>query len=218
MDPSTSGSSLASGPLTGNTASSSGLDFSCPLHDGDRTYYLNGNSSSKFPTRPYSNATRQVWPVLTIWMPLTGQQRTDEPKYAESKLSCVHIQQFSEGSEVSPKLPPGKPYNQGISKGANAEIVVGVVVFVALIAGALAWFVRRRKKRQAGQKAKTQMAPKGVETDGSEMGELDSQDLTVQADKKEVAELSPDNEKFELDGCHVVEMGDSQGNHGEMSL
>jgi hypothetical protein len=153
---------------------SSHFDLECPLRVGDKTYY--GAFSAGRPGS-YDNATRSIYPILTVYMPVANIDATFREGNAFSKLTCARVKKFHEGSRVSSALPSGTPYTygQGLSKGAIAGIVVGGIVFVAARTGFLAYlfFQRRRRERQQveSQAVEKQMGlPEADDTGRAELG------------------------------------------------
>ena len=110
------------------------------------------------------------------------------------------MEKFSEGSRVSPALPSGTPYSSGhsLSGGAIAGIVVGVIALVAVVAGlvALFWLRKRKQRRLADEEHKQKL---------SHVSEQE-------ADSREIAELTPEDRKPEVDSKKVVEL---EGRHEE---
>jgi hypothetical protein len=159
----------------------------------------------------YDNATHDVLPILTVYMPVANVKRTDFYSIAISALQCVRIKDYSEGSRVSPALPEGTawPYPAtGLSMGANRGIIAGVVVFVVLAGSLLLclWLVRRKKRRAKESAARLAAAP----DDGNEK-------LPPEADGSHVVnELSPKDKKPEIDGVTIVEMEGAGGRPSEL--
>jgi hypothetical protein len=139
-------------PLTSNNETE--LDMQCPLQVGDKTYY-NVWRPLQTNLNTYDNVTKGIYPILTVYMPVTNIDRIGAIEgFAFSQLTCARVKQFSTGSRVSPALPSGTPYSYGhggLSKGAIAGIVVGIVVFVAIVGGLIAYFFIRRRRRQRQQ-------------------------------------------------------------------
>lgn len=178
------------------------LDMGCPLQVGDKTYYNLGTGAPS----SYDEATRSVHPILTVYMPVANIEHTWQQGNAVSKLTCAHVKQFHGGSRVSPALPSGTPYSygQGLGKGAIAGIVLSVVVFIAIVAGLLAYFYLRKRQRQM-QQVGNQPVAKHV--------------AIPEIDDTGRAELTPADPMHEPDSKRdVPEMDDAQGLPGELSV
>jgi len=159
----------------------------------------------------YGNATHDVLPILTVYMPVANVKRTDFYSIAISALQCVRVKDYSEGSRVSPALLEGTAWpssSTGLSMGAKGGIIAGVVVFVVLVGGLLLglWFVRRRKRRAKVSAERLAVAY----DDGNEK-------LPPEADGSHIVnELSPKDKKPEIDGVTIVEMEGTGGRPSEL--
>lgn len=160
----------------------------------------------------YDNATQEINPILTVYMPVANLERTSVYSYAPSVLKCVQAKNFSESSRVSPALPEGTPWPSpggSLSAGAKGGIAAGVVVFVLLVGGMLLslWLIKRRKRR----------AREAAERRDEAAGENDK-DLPPEADNTvEINELVAKDRKPELDSVDVVELGGGQGEPVEIA-
>ena len=183
--------SVATSALTGYDSTNLGL--ACPLYVGDKICY---SVFSAGRPASYDNATRSIYPDLTAYMPVAHIDAPFHQGNAYSRLACARLKKFQEGSRVSPALLSGTPYTygEGLGKGAIAGIAVGVILFVAIVAGLLAYLFLRRRKRQ------TQQA--GSRT-------VEKQMNLPEADDTRRAELSPQRRMHEPDSRrNVPEMGE----------
>jgi hypothetical protein len=159
----------------------------------------------------YDNATRDILPILTVYMPVANVKRTSFYSVAPSALQCVRTQEFSESSRVSPSLPKGTPWPSssagGLSGKAKGGVIAGVVVFVVLVAGLLflLWLIKRKKRRaREAEAARLSVAP--------------DEKLPPEADGSlAVHELDPRDKKPELDGVSVAEMEGGGGRPPELA-
>lgn len=158
----------------------------------------------------YDNATHEINPILTIYMPVANMEREREIysslQPAQSLLQCIRPSITSEGSRVAPDLPEGTPWprkRSGLSAAAKGGIAAGVVS-CALIVGGLGlwlWLVKRKKRAQAAAAAKSQS-----DTPPND----DDKKLPPEADGAGgVHELTPDDHKLEIDGVKVLELDSS---------
>lgn len=159
----------------------------------------------------YDNATQDITPILTMYMPVANTERTGSRNYVPSVLRCLQAKNFSESSRVSPALAEGTPWPSSggsLSAGAKGGIAAGVVVFVLLVSGMLLslWLIKRRKRR----------ARDAAERRDEAAGENDK-DLPPEADDTVVInELGAKDRKPELDSVDVVELGCGQGEPVEL--
>lgn len=172
-----------------------------------------GADDGKFGTDAgYDNATQDITPILTMYMPVANTERTGTRNYVPTVLRCLQAKNFSEGSRVSPALAEGTPWPSpggGLSAGAKGGIAAGVVVFVLLVGGMLLslWLIKRRKRR----------AREAAERRDEAAGE-DDKDLPPEADNTvEINELVAKDRKPELDSVDVVELGGGQGEPVEIA-
>lgn len=190
--------------LTGYNGSD--IDNSCSLQSGIKTFHRLFSTLEDATATAYDNATRSVFPALSVYFPVANIDRTSFYSSANSSLRCLRVQNFSEGSRVSPTLPSGTPYHNGkkTSGGAIAGIAVGVVVGVAIIAGVMIWVCLRRR-RAKGRLEQSRV----LEDDKLSKG-------LPEVDGAGLSELSPTDRKPEIDGTHIAELGGS-GKVAELS-
>ena len=159
----------------------------------------------------YDNATRDVLPILTVYMPVANVERTSVYSRAPSVLQCARVKRFSEGSRVSPELPAGTPWPSpanGLSTKVKGGIAAGVVVFVVLVGSLLfcLWFIKRKKRRSRDAAARFAVAPGENEQSPRE---ADGPGI--------VHELSPNDKKHELDSVSVAEMEGGEAKPSELA-
>lgn len=157
----------------------------------------------------YDNATREIYPIMTVFMPVANAERRTYTNWANTSLTCARVQNFASGSRVSPALPAGTPYSNGngLTTGAKAGIAVGVIVGAALIVTVLFCFWRRRKQNRAVSKPlDKEKESKLPEADGVALGEVHGTDRKPELDGGLVAELGGYEKKPELHGSSVPEM------------
>lgn len=136
------------------------LNESCTMNGTFRNVVnLSANSSLAI----YTNVTRLIAPVLTVFMPVANQEATISITRSVTELSCLHINHINEGSYVPPAEPTptstSDSSSDALSGGTIAGIVVGVILAILLICGIGFWFWRKRKvpkrgdgpERQSGQ-------------------------------------------------------------------
>ncbi len=183
----------------------------CTLQDQAKTFNLVSTQLST-DADAYDIMTRTIMPILSVYFTVANYDRTSATSWANSTMSCVRAKNFSEGSRVSPVLPKGTPYHYGgssLSGGSIASIVVGVLVFVAIMAFFAFWLWRRRR-RQARLRRKVPVEADGYET--KEMGgearyELKSDDRKLEKDSGPISELGGGRGKTaELEGARAVEI------------
>ena len=156
----------------------------------------------------YTNAIRTIQPMLTVYMPVANIDRTGGWGRANSIFTCIRVEHYYPGSRVIPALPAGTPYIYGsrLSGGAIAGIVVGAVVFCALVAlGTFFWLRRKRRiarPRTTADKREAVDDPdaKRPEMDGSQVLELNETDRKGEIDGYELVELGHNEEASELSG------------------
>lgn len=180
----------------------------------------------------YYNATRSIYPILTVHMPVANAARESEPyTRANSSLQCVRARDSGEISEPVDPLPPGEPWavedngDSGLRAGAKGGIAAGVVVVVLLVIGCAVWlYLRQGSRRHAkplgsapvgaepNHEAKTLLGvecKKAVEASpaGNVAGKT-SYDHGAQVDRAAMAELSGDVRPIEMNGdSRPVELG-----------
>lgn len=110
----------------------------------------------------YNAYSWEVYPMLTVFMPLANYERTAEIT-TTSHLTCVHIDHFNEGAKAAPPMPSPTGQGKGLTGGDIAGIVIGVLAAVAIIAGVAFWFLRSRKRKGAAdsKEEKTAAAASG---------------------------------------------------------
>jgi hypothetical protein len=170
-------------------------DGNCRLDGAGKTFWLADGPWHSRAADSYDAYTRDVFPALTVFFPVANYERTSMPDYAVSRMQCLRIKNFSEGSRVSPKLPEGTPYSYGSSLGggAIAGITVGLVAFVLVAAGLAYWFWRRRRRQQIHKTATVDDGRYNAkELDSEELYELKSQDRKQEMDSSPIHELGAD--------------------------
>lgn len=184
----------------------------CTLHGEGRNFRSLTPSFSN-ESGAYDAYTREVTPVMAVWFSVANVERMSSTSWADSTMTCVRAKDFSEGSRVSPALPMGTPYDyrKGLSSGAIAGIVVGVVGLVAVIAGIGFWLWRRRAKMrsQARDNAKVVKAKEiGLsEFGGDDFHELKSEDRKLEKDSSPINEMDGGDRAAELQaGSRFVEL------------
>lgn len=179
-------------PLSG--FNDSVLNDPCSLDSGNKTLHRVYTSlGDTFMYEDYDSAMRNIWPVLTVYFPAHQENTlTGFTNYADSRLQCLRATSVNPASSSVPPLPAGTPYRyvttNHVSKGTIAGAVVGSVVGVALIAGAIAFFFLRKKTKRNNE---AQATP-----------ESDVRELEGNA----VSELTPEYRKVELGGNTVEEL------------
>nr|POF06985.1 hypothetical protein CFP56_31609 [Quercus suber] len=125
------------------------LNDSCVIN-GTFQNVLNFATNSSLPV--YTNETQLIVPVLTVFMPVANQDLIVTISQAVSELTCMHIDTINPGSYVPPPLaePPTVDDGNGLSAGAIAGVVIGVLFAIALIGGIVFWLWRRRKATRQG--------------------------------------------------------------------
>ena len=106
----------------------------------------------------YDNATRSIIPVLSVFMPPANNSRESGTSGGWATMTCLRATKFNKGSRVAPDLPSPTPVHipHPLSKGAKVGIAIGVIVGVGLIAAAI-WFFLRTKRRKANAAAAVDM-------------------------------------------------------------
>ena len=133
----------------------------CDLTDQETNatfHYATGSSlftstvSDEVQRIVYSNFTQVVIPVLTVFMPIADIEADTTIATANAALTCPHINHINPGSFEPYAAPTPTPVGgSSLSGGAIAGIVIGALVGVAIVLGAL-WFFWFRKRR-AGKNA-----------------------------------------------------------------
>lgn len=189
----------------------------CTLSAGDRTFRPVPIMSVVLDDREagndigYDNATHEINPILTIYMPVANMEREREMysslEPAQSVLQCIRASNISEGSRVALDLPEGTPWpsrRNGLTPAAKGGIAAGVVS-CALIVGGLGlwlWHVKRKTRAQAAAAVK----PQSDTTPNDD----EEKKLPPEADGAGgVYELTPDDRKLEIDGVKVLELDSS---------
>lgn len=128
------------------------LSDSCVINSTDGLFHnvLDFSANSSLPI--YTNWTRTIYPILTIFMPVANADAPVSLAAAKTQLVCLHIDNINAGSyipEAAAEPTPIKYRSDGksLSGGAVAGIVVGAVLGVALVAGAVVWLWRLKKHR-----------------------------------------------------------------------
>ena len=94
--------------------------------------------------------------MMLTFMPVANIKAGNGIAQASSKMSCIRADHVNPGSEAPPAAPkPTAVGGGGISDGAIAGIVVGVVAGIALIAGAAFFFWWRKRKARKAKSADT---------------------------------------------------------------
>lgn len=96
-----------------------------------------------------------VYPVMTVFMPVTDAKRMITVLSATSVTRCLRITDYNPGSRIPAKPPEPTPTSYGprsgrLSGGAIAGIVVGAVVGAGLLVLALLLWWRRVGKSKHG--------------------------------------------------------------------
>ena len=202
----------------------------CTLHRGNKSFKSTSTSLAQSSIESYDNATRNIHPILSVYMPVANVDRKGPfTSWANSSLQCVRTRDFNATSRVPPALAAGKPYNysKGLSGGAIGGIVVGVVVGVAIIAGLSLWFCwlkpRRRKRAQAAQSEKLdggameKKLPDVPEAEGGGVSELSPVDRKPEMDSSPVHELGAKQQWAEIGGGPIAEMDGGGGKPVELA-
>lgn len=131
-----------------------GVDYSCPTFADDGTKYW---WTGTYASQTYDFAMQQAWPILSVYFQVANNEvlPTDHILYQPSaQLSCPRARLYSKTSRIPPQLPSGTPTSlhndysgTHLSGGDIAGIVVGSVVFVALVL-----LIGFRHKRQRAQR------------------------------------------------------------------
>ena len=206
-------------PLTGYNESI--LDTGCPLRDGDKTFHSDWYDSIG-EIGGYDRVTRDVTPVLTVYLPPANVDALYSNSASISALKCLRVKHFSEGSRVSPALPAGIPYSHGsISGGTIAGIIVAVLAPTAIFTGLATWFCLRRRKARGHTLEEPKLVDSTGEGEDDSIGlaELSSKSYRQEMDSTELAELSPVERKpmIEADSKYVYELGHGEGKLVELS-
>ncbi len=139
---------------------------------------------------PLAVETKLTRISLLIRFPIANINAVQSIASANSVTACIRANHLNPGSESVPVPPEPTPIGSGggLSGGAIAGIVIGVVGGLALIAGAGFWFWRRSKKAKQAK----------VDNDAPPIYSADAKQpptrlVEVPADGA-VQELSPDAE------------------------
>lgn len=188
-------------PLTGYNSSIMDISSDCSFSDGNKTFH--GVMTRVDRNETYDVATRNVYPVLSVYFSVANHDRVSYTSYADSEFVCLRAKTFTEGSRVSPSLPAGTAYSttSKLSGGAIAGIVIGTLVGVALC-GLGVWFFLRRHNRASKAKRLPEV--------------IGNEDKSPEIDGTERHELSPVDKKIEIDNGQVTELGNAQGKPGEL--
>lgn len=127
-------------------------------------------ANSSYEEGGYDNATRSIYPILTVHMPVANADRKGEFfDRANSSLQCVRVRQFSDISrqldQMEP-LPMGEAWEieaeeSGLSSGTKGGIGAGVAVVILLIVGITVWLFLRKRRRHPSEPL--QSTPGGAE-------------------------------------------------------
>jgi hypothetical protein len=148
-------------------------------------------------------------------MPVANTERKGCCNTPNSVLECIRASNFAEGSRIAPALAAGTawPKPGALRAGAKGGIAAGVVVGVpgSVGLGLYFWILKRRKRAQAANDAS-----KASMGDGA--AQSDAKLLLPEADAGCcVYELSPKDQKQELNGIVVSELGDGGGKAAELA-
>ena len=102
-----------------------------------------------------------VAPVLLTFMPIANSEARASIGTAKSKMLCVHANTVNPGNDQPGLAPTPTPVDfssGGLSGGAIAGIVVGIIAVLAIIAG-LAFFFWRRKRKTRKEEEKNIAMP-----------------------------------------------------------
>ena len=106
-------------------------------------------------TRQYA----ELYPVITVFFHGINANYFGYLPSVSTSMSCVRVNEFSQGSRVSAALQPATTTSHGeLSKGAKAGIAVAVIVAVLGAIGVLAMIFL--KKRRAGGRRKDYGQPR----------------------------------------------------------
>lgn len=200
----------------------------CTLSSGNKTFHSIEYSSVAYSDAAYDNKTRNIIPAIAVYMPVANINRQTYYSSANSTLRCLKANDYTAGSRIPSALPAGHAYRHkrsGLSRGAIAGIVVGIVALCAMVAGLLFWICLRRR-RQA--KAKTVDAAgephdhgvpegRGFEKDGANITELPATRRETELDGMGLSEMHTKEKPVELKGSKQVAEMDSTGVPAELS-
>ena len=100
----------------------------------------------------YDEAVRRVYPIITVFFRGTGATFFGYYPAVSATMSCVRVNEFSEGSRVTAPLEEVKPPSDGLSTGAKAGIAVVVVLVLLGAIGVLVAMWMKKKRNARGRK------------------------------------------------------------------
>ena len=137
-----------------------------------------------------------IAPVMLTFMPIANSEARASIPQATSRMICIHANRVNPGSEAVKAAPTPTPVNfggDGLSGGAIAGVVIGVVAAVILIAGGA--FLLWRRKRKAPKKLETtEMSHTDTPPAYTDAREHPTPMVGVPSNDAGLNELSPANE------------------------
>ena len=130
----------------------------------------------------YSAFAHAVIPVLTVFLPIADVERVNSISSASSSLTCAHVNRINEGSLLPVEAPKPTAVASGgsLNGGEIAGVAIGAIAILAIIAGCV-WFFYRRRKRTArpveGARDSEQQPPPPAYTADPKFGSREVQEL-----------------------------------------
>ncbi|KAK5173769.1 uncharacterized protein LTR77_002450 [Saxophila tyrrhenica] len=207
------GSAMVSGSPLSSYGSSVSTGDPCPIVDDstNRTFDHILTISGSATRLNYIAFNYVVFPMMITWLPVANVLATQTITTANSVMACLRADDVQPGSDTVPAPAAPTPIgseDDGLTGGAIAGIVVGVVAGLGIVAGAGWWFWRRSKKAKLSKlRSSGEDTPPAYD---AEMKQLPTPLAGVPANAP-LAELAPDEvRRHELGVDPTFELGEGR--------
>lgn len=166
----------------------------------------------------FQNATQSIYPILTVFMPVTNaiDRKSEFPHQANSSLRCIRARYLNTSMDVAP-LPLGEPWVTGdhgkgrLSAGAKGGIAAGAAVVALILVCCAAWFYWRKRSRLYGRPQQGDSA--SVEPDRKAEASLHDKEKTAAEAKvaSGMVDTASHDYKAQLDSTSMVELDANSG-------